>query len=413
MGDDAQGDGWRVKILFIAHYFPRPNNPTAGTWALEQAESFVRLGMEVRVVSPIPLIPPWLARLARVKESASTCPERHDFGSIRVDYLRWPLYTMAGLGRFVNADPGRATALAYPFLAGRLREIMREFCPDVVYAHHSQFGGEIARRITEGTKTPYFVTDHSFGELESCARNSKRRAHYGRIASGAARWIAVSRRMQGIMDRVWPGLRTTTVYNGSNLPESVDASSRAGGPVFLSVAFMYPRKNMPLLIRAFGRSQAASYDATLIVAGDGADYGACVAEVERSPLNDRIRLLGSVDHQEVLRLLTGCDAFVLVGRDEPFGVAYTEAMAYGKPIVYCSDSGIAEVVRDGVEGIEVPPDDEDAVVDALDRLMEDEAMRLRMGGAAGRLLRSQLTWEASSRRMESIFGEALRGTATS
>ena len=402
-----------MKVLFIAHYFPRPNNLTAGTWALEQAESFVRLGMEVRVVSPIPLIPPWLARLARVKESASTCPGRHSFGPIRVDYLRWPLYTMARLGRFVNADPGRATALAYPFLAGRLRRIVREFGPDVVYAHHAQFGGEIARRITEGTKTPYFVTDHSFGELESCASNSKRQAHYGRIASGAARWIAVSRRMEAIMNRVWPGLRTTTVYNGSNLPESVETPVRAGGPVFLSVAFMYPRKNMPLLIRAFGRSQAAAYDATLVIAGDGTDYGACAAEVERSPLSDRIRLLGSVNHDEVLHLMAGCDAFVLVGRDEPFGVAYTEAMAFGKPIVYCSDSGIAEVVRNGVEGIEVPPDDEDAVVVAFDRLLEDEAMRLRMSEAASDLLRNELTWEASSRRMEWIFSEALRGTETS
>ena len=57
-----------MKVLFIAHYFPRPNNLTAGTWALEQAESFVRLGMEVRVVSPILLLPLSLARLAQYSQ---------------------------------------------------------------------------------------------------------------------------------------------------------------------------------------------------------------------------------------------------------------------------------------------------------------------------------------------------------
>jgi glycosyltransferase involved in cell wall biosynthesis len=87
----------------------------------------------------------------------------------------------------------------------------------------------------------------------------------------------------------------------------------------------------------------------------------------------------SHEKDRLAELFREADVFVLPTRAECFGLVLTEAMASGLPVVTCPVGGIPEVVDDGVSGLLVPAGDPRALDGALTRLIEDRALRLRLG----------------------------------
>ncbi len=97
-----------------------------------------------------------------------------------------------------------------------------------------------------------------------------------------------------------------------------------------------------------------------------------------------MRFLGALPDAEVVAHLHACDVFVLpsVSRQETFGVAQLEAMACGRPVVSTNlETGVPWVNQDGVTGLVVAPADAAALAVALTRLVDDPALRARLGSA--------------------------------
>ena len=128
---------------------------------------------------------------------------------------------------------------------------------------------------------------------------------------------------------------------------------------------------------AVRRTQPA---ARFVCMGQGpldAELQALHAELD---LGSTLRLLGF--RSDVLAVLAACDVFVLSSLHEGLPVALMEAMALGLPVVATSVGGIPEAVRHGVEGLLVPPGRPDLLAAAIAQLVDDPAMRRRMGAAA-------------------------------
>jgi glycosyltransferase involved in cell wall biosynthesis len=109
----------------------------------------------------------------------------------------------------------------------------------------------------------------------------------------------------------------------------------------------------------------------LVVAGDGPERPALERRVAELGLNGRVRFLGSVPRETVLRLFRAADGSVLPSRWENFPHTVVEALAVGCPVIATAVGGVPEVVRDGQNGLLVPPGDPEALARAVLALISE------------------------------------------
>jgi glycosyltransferase involved in cell wall biosynthesis len=151
---------------------------------------------------------------------------------------------------------------------------------------------------------------------------------------------------------------------------------RRGGnaPRIASVGRLAFPKDFSTLVGALA-SLETDWQATLV--GEGPLRGEIVDELERRGLEQRVELLGSRD--DVHDLLASADVFVLSSRSEGFPVSILEAMSAGLPVVASDVGGVSEAVVHGETGLLVPANDPGALAEALERLLRDVPLRLRLG----------------------------------
>ena len=131
----------------------------------------------------------------------------------------------------------------------------------------------------------------------------------------------------------------------------------------------------------------------LRVIGDGPEHQRLLYTIGDLGLSDSVDLLGRHDETQVRNELRQADIFVLSSLSEGISNAALEAMSCGLPVVSTDVGGMAEAIRDGVEGRLVPPRDPEATAEALAQLGGDRQLRLQMGAAARERVVSQFSLE--------------------
>jgi glycosyltransferase involved in cell wall biosynthesis len=119
-----------------------------------------------------------------------------------------------------------------------------------------------------------------------------------------------------------------------------------------------------------------------------------------------VHLLGL--RHDVANVLAGCDLFALATRREALGTAYIEAMAAGLPVIGTAVGGVPEVVEDGVNGLLVPAQDHGALTAALFTMVDDPALRARMGEAGRALTLTRFSVETMATEMETLYRQGLQ-----
>jgi colanic acid/amylovoran biosynthesis glycosyltransferase len=174
-------------------------------------------------------------------------------------------------------------------------------------------------------------------------------------------------------------------------PDAFQVADRAAvGPLrIVAVGTLHEVKGQAHLIEACRRLAERGVDFTCRFIGDGPDREALTKRIDRAGLADRVTLAGRMTSDAVAAELARADVLAAPsvptsgGKREGIPVVLMEAMAAGLPVVASRLSGIPELVTDGVSGLLVPPGDDDALADALERLAGDAGLRARLG-AAGR-----------------------------
>ena len=126
------------------------------------------------------------------------------------------------------------------------------------------------------------------------------------------------------------------------------------------------------------------------------------SDIARHGLADRIAVLGAVSAEQLATLYDTADLFVLASYFEGYGMAYSEALAHGLPVIGTRAGAIPDTVPPDA-GLLVPSGDAAALADALHRVLTDSALRQRLAQGAIAEARQLPTWPQSG----TIFAGAL------
>lgn len=210
-----------------------------------------------------------------------------------------------------------------------------------------------------------------------------------------------------------PRDKVVRVYNGFRVPANEGApKTRAtfdlapDTPVVAAASRAAPEKGIHHLLRAFDRMLDRRAEEgpspVLIYLGDGPQLEDLRALRERLPSRENV-LLGGYRPQAV-SLLRGADLFVTPSVwEDAFPSSVLEPMSYGKPVIATRVGGVPEMIEDGRCGLLVPPADEDALADAMERLLGDPEEAARLGRAARKRVESHFTLERQVEELTRIL----------
>ena len=192
---------------------------------------------------------------------------------------------------------------------------------------------------------------------------------------------------------------TVSLIRERDLVTTLPAGRPPGTVELLTVGRLEPEKNPLLLIEALHRLELEApgrYRLTWVGRGELED--AVRRRVGELGLSERVRVLGYVPFgPELLDLYRRAHAFVHVSRTEGVPQVLIEALASGTPVVATDVGGVRELLDDGRAGMLVPPDDVDALVAALRRIVEEEPRRAL--ATRGLEIARELTLERQAERV--------------
>jgi len=190
------------------------------------------------------------------------------------------------------------------------------------------------------------------------------------------------------------------------LPDvAADEQVAGGAPYVLTIGTVEPRKDHPLLVRAFDAIAAREPDLHLVIAGSDAWGAAALTEaIAAARHRDRIVRVGYVDDEARAGLLNGARAFAFPSVYEGFGLPPLEAMRAGVPVVATAAGPLPEVLGDAA--VIVPVGDADALAAALDEVVHDDALRARLI-AAGRTRAAGYSWDRCADGLVAVYRMAM------
>jgi glycosyltransferase involved in cell wall biosynthesis len=192
---------------------------------------------------------------------------------------------------------------------------------------------------------------------------------------------------------------------GAEGAESVRALGLEPGGYLLTLGRLEPRKNHLTLLRAYARL-GANVPPLVIVGQRDFRYGEVFNEVNRLQLQSRVHLLERVDDAALPALLRHARLFVYPAWAEGFGMPVAEAMASGVPVLTSNTSSLPEVAGPGA--LLFDPGSESALAQALERVLQDPALRQQLV-QAGQLHVRRYDWQLAAGTFVASLRQFFRG----
>lgn len=291
--------------------------------------------------------------------------------------------------------------------------LVRHWRPDVLHLHPVELW-PIAQEIRRRTGVPIVYTVHSLNSAEYEIGREPAEIlglwHAQReLIAGADRILVLCRDERRLLLRSCPSVRKRIRILGNGIEDREMFRKEEGAPltVLYSGRFV-DRKGIRDLFAAIPAVLARSPETRFVLVG-GHGTGAAIEvgwlPAELEPCRDRIRFTGWLLPEEVAGWYRAADLLVVPSWYEPFGMVVLEGMLHGLPIVATRVGGPASILRHGRTGLLVPPKDPRALAAALLRLIDDPALRRRLGVAAAEEVRRTWLWPRIVEKMAAVYGE--------
>jgi phosphatidylinositol alpha-mannosyltransferase len=299
-----------------------------------------------------------------------------------------------GRSVIVPANGALPNIVLSPSAVPRVKRTLKQERFDVLHLHEPMTPAICVATLAWAT-CPIVATFHASGEL---GWNRGGKVVWGFLMDRIDHRIAVSAAARESAAHWFPG-DYELIPNGVLIPSAADAGGREHRVVF--VGRHDPRKGMPVLLRAWPEIHRRTGARLRIV---GADPLMVRLGVSRAGVSDEgIDGLGFLSQDDLTAELLTAKALVAPSLGgESFGMVLTRAFACAMPVVASNISGYRDVMTDET-GLLVPPDNPEALANAVVALLEDEPGRRLLGDAARRLAQERYSWDDIARRLAAIY----------
>ncbi len=367
------------RIAYVLHIFPKLSE----TFVAGELAELRRRGVDLRILS---LLPPR-------------------------DELQHEIIARAGLREITTYDPNQFAA------------VIRAFKPQLLHAHFATEATARARELSAACGVPFTFTAHGYDIHRKPPADFLARALAASavvtVSDANADYIARTFNVPAAHIRVIPcGVDTEqfrpasernrspvaaggTVMTPETVPETAPSVAAAGGdrprsgkladetphqepPWIVSVARHVKVKNLALLLDACAGLRRRGVEFRCALIGDGPLHQELKARRAELGLETIVEMPGALEQGEVLQWWRRAAVGVLTSENEGMPVSLMEAAACGVPVVAPAVGGIPELVRDGETGLLAKPNDREGFAAALEQLLRDPELRVKLGAAARR-----------------------------
>lgn len=303
--------------------------------------------------------------------------------------------------------------MLYGRLATRISKLHKIKPIDVIHAHVAMPCGHAAELLGRRLGIPFVVTVHGLDAFNSCAEDGIaarwRRQRSMEVYSAASRVICISRRVESVIKALAPEISTCVIYNGVDTELFVPNSDlpQPPGPEILVVGSLLPSKGHGLMLNAISKLKSAFPDFRCHIIGEGPNRGEFENLAHELGIEKQVQFLGRQSRAQVAEAMQRCSIFVLPSSNEGLGCVYLEAMACGKPVIGCRGQGIDGVVEHGKNGLLVPPDGIDELVQELSTLIRSPQLCRQIGTAGRQTVMQKFTLAHQAQQLISVYRQAI------
>lgn len=389
-----------MNILVVSKLVPNglDSQRTVYVWPIALALAAIQ---PLRVVGPIPWAPPvpGVARWRRLR----AVPPRETLDGLEVFHPRYLI-----VPRTARSLQGWSYGRA---LERVVQSMKPRFAPDVIFATWAYPDVYAAVRVGRVLGIPVVgkVTGSDVNVLPSLGLGKRIRE----ALRGADRIVAVSEDLRAkAIDLGARPERAVVVENGLDLErfrvgDRQEARARLGLAMddawVVTVGNVERVKGPDILMEAFVTLSARRPGVRLAMVGDGSMLEPIKGIARNAGIADRVEFAGRRAPEELPLWYAASDVIALGSRSEGLPNVVREALACGRPVVAPRVGGIAELLREGVAGRLVPPENPAALAEALDLTLAEppDAETVRATLRTG-------SWQDAARRMVAVLEEAVR-----
>lgn len=283
-----------------------------------------------------------------------------------------------------------------------------------LHAHFCHTPTSVALFSSELTGLPFSFTAHAKDIYTSEPDQLARKIAAARFVVTCTRYNA--RYLADIARRGGASTPIHTIYHGIDLDFFSFGPSPSWGPPYriLSVGRLVPKKGYDDLVNALTILEGAGLDFEFVHIGSGELEESIRQSIRRAELDRRVRLLGTLSHDEVLAHYRKAHCLALACRVADNGDrdgipnVLVEAMAVGVPVVSTRVSAIPELVEDGLTGTLVEPGQPVAMAGAIARVLSRPGPQVEMLRRARKKVESEFDQRRCVERLFELFSSALK-----
>lgn len=281
---------------------------------------------------------------------------------------------------------------------GKLKDIIEEFKPDIIHIHGAHELVYISKKIASNVPTVFtchgYATSFPFLDYRISAYINKR---------WGERVITVSNYdRENLIKAGLPKEKITLIHNG--IPETLEKRElpiKIEGFIIGTVARLTRSKGINYLLEAFSYLYDRYKDLNLVIIGDGEERENLERLARKLNIKDRTFFLGVLPNARFY--FRNFHIFVLPSLFEFLSVAILEAISQSIPVIATNIGGTPEIIEDGKTGLLVPSRDSLALAQAIEKLINNQELRISLGEWGYRRYKEEFTLENMCMKTKRVY----------